>query len=561
MMIRTRSLWFLISTLFLTALACNAFAGSVEPPVPLPPSVPEDGTAAVTPGATSDDLGVAPTATLPGGEGEGTAVPETPTDVTVRMLVDLNVRNGPSVQFDRVGFLLQDSTARVIGRDPESGWWKIECPADVEGDQCWVAGGAQFTVAQGDEEVPTVVAPPTPTPTTPDPPANTALLTYVDQGRLMGVGLDLTQSPPVPGPPRQLVERNSVQQAVIAPDGRTVAFTVLDATTGLNALHVVNYDGSNERILVSSADLPSVPAATELPGAATGNVSVQILQVAWLSDARTLLFNSGLINRAGFSPGSHSDLWSVTLDGEPVERLAAGRGAPRFVVSPQDRVLMMGTEEIVRVNADGSGLESVLTFPAVELVEALYYPDVQWVGGGSSALTAVSDPIDTAAPSTFAATLWRIPASGAAEEIGSIETSVIANPVSWSENGNRLAYIRRGFASTRDELVIADANGENGVAYLDGAQLRFLGWSRSNEDFVFASPEFYAVGRLGSPSTRFPISSGQVALQAEWLGEGTFVAAVNSANSSTLSSNNTAGQSVLVANSGLMSVSFDVWVP
>lgn len=558
-MIRTRSLWFLIATLILTALACNAFAGDVEPPVPPPPSGVPDEAGGPTPGASPDDLGVAPTATLEGED--GTAVAETPTDVTVRMLVDLNVRNGPSVQFDRVGFLLQDTTARVIGRDPESGWWKIECPADADGDQCWVSGGAQFTVAQGGEQVPTVVAPPTPTPTTPDPPLNTAILTYVDQGRLMVVNLDLTQNPPVPGAAQQLVERNNVQQAVIAPDGRTVAFTVLDPATGQNTLRVVNQDGSNERVLVNSADFPAVPEATELPGAATGNLSVQVLQLEWLSDARTLLFNSGLINNAGFSPGSHSDLWGVTLDGELTERLAAGRGEPRFVLSPQDRVLMSGAEEILRVNADGSGLESVLTFPAVELVEALYYPDVQWVGGGNSVLTAVSGPIDTAAPTTLGATLWRIPLASAAEAIGSIETSVIANPVSWSDNGNRLAYIRRGFASTRDELVIADANGENGVAYLDGAQLRFLGWSANNEDFVFASPEFYAVGRLGSASTRFPLSPGQQAIQAQWLGESVFVTAVNAGNSSTLISNNTAGQSVLIANSGLLSVPFDVWTP
>jgi hypothetical protein len=326
-------------------------------------------------------------------------------------------------------------------------------------------------------------------------------------------------------------------------------------------LHVVNLDGSNDRVLARSADLPAVQEATELPGAATGTLSVQILQIAWLSDARTLLFNSGIINSAGFSPGSHSDLWDVTLDGVVTERLAAGRGEPRFVLSSQDRLLMSGVEEILRANADGSDLESVLTFPAVNLVEALYYPDVQWVAAGSNAFTAVSDPIDEAAPASVGATLWRIPNNGAVEEIGSLQTSVISNPVSWSEDGNRLAYIRRGFSSTRDELVIADANGENGVAYLDGEQFRFLGWSPNNEDFVFSSPEFYAVGRLGASSTRFPIASGQTAIQAEWLNGSTFVAAVTGSAGTALTSNTTTGQSVPVANLGRLTAAFDVWTP
>jgi Tol biopolymer transport system component len=477
------------------------------------------------------------------------------------MLVDLNVRSGPSVQFDRVSFLLEDDTARVLGRDPESGWWKIECPPDADGDECWVSGGAQFTVVQSAGEVPTAVAPPTPTPIPPEPPANMAILVMIDQGRLTAVNLDLTQNPPVAVLPRQLVENSNVQQAIIAPDGRAIAFTLLDPATGQNELHVVNLDGSNDRVLVRSADLPAVQEATELPGAATGTLSVQILQIAWLSDARTIIFNSGIINSAGFSPGSHSDLWSVSLDGVVTERLAAGGGEPRFVLSSQDRLLMSGVEEILRANADGSGLESVLTFPAVSLVEALYYPDVQWVAAGSHAFTAVSGTVDVAAPSSIEATLWRIPADGSAEEIGSLQTSVISNPVTWSEDGNRLAYIRRGFSSTRDELVIADANGVNGVAYLDGEQFRFLGWSPNNEDFVFSSPEFYAVGRLGASSTRFPIAPGQTAIQAEWLNGSTFVAAVTDSAGTALTSNTTTGQSVPVANLGRLTAAFDVWTP
>jgi hypothetical protein len=124
-----------------------------------------------------------------------------------------------------------------------------------------------------------------------------------------------------------------------------------------------------------------------------------------------------------------------------------------------------------------------------------------------------------------------------------------------------VAYIRRGFESTRDELVIANADGESGVAYLDGEQLRILSWSPNNEDFVFSSPEFYAAGRLGASSTRFPLTPGQTAIQAEWLNDSTFVTAINATGSSLLTSNNAAGQSIIVANLGQLTAPFDVWTP
>ena len=36
----------------------------------------------------------------------------------------------------------------VIGRDPISGWWHIECPPDAEGETCWVSGGTQYTLPE-----------------------------------------------------------------------------------------------------------------------------------------------------------------------------------------------------------------------------------------------------------------------------------------------------------------------------------------------------------------------------------------------------------------------------
>lgn len=127
--------WAVLVLLF-GSLACNAFAGRVDP-LPPPPSVP---TATPEPDPQTPAPGLAPTVTLP---------PDAPIEAvqgSVRILVDLNIRSGPGVRFDRVGFLLRDARAGVVGRDPESGWWKIECPPDIIGVDCWVSGGSQFTL-------------------------------------------------------------------------------------------------------------------------------------------------------------------------------------------------------------------------------------------------------------------------------------------------------------------------------------------------------------------------------------------------------------------------------
>lgn len=117
-------------------LACNAFAGQPDSLLPVPPVLTPEESAPVD---SDEGIGPAPTVTLPA---DATVPIDGP---AVRILVDLNVRGGPGVQFPRVGFLLGGDTAAVIGRDPNSGWWQIQCPPESSGAECWVSGGSQYT--------------------------------------------------------------------------------------------------------------------------------------------------------------------------------------------------------------------------------------------------------------------------------------------------------------------------------------------------------------------------------------------------------------------------------
>jgi uncharacterized protein YgiM (DUF1202 family) len=132
--------WGILILLF-SSLACNAFAGRVDT-LPPPPANP---TPTATSAAPTPLPGLAPTATLP-----GEIAPEA-AEGTVRILVDLNIRSGPGVSYDRVGFLLKGDRAQVVGRDPVGGWWQIVCPPGVDGRSCWVSGGSQFTLLESAE--------------------------------------------------------------------------------------------------------------------------------------------------------------------------------------------------------------------------------------------------------------------------------------------------------------------------------------------------------------------------------------------------------------------------
>ena len=75
--------------------------------------------------------------------------------------VKLNVRTGPGVAYERVGSLLPDDTAAVLGRDEASGWWRIVCPPDMASGECWVSGDSRYTRAVNAAAAPTVESPAT----------------------------------------------------------------------------------------------------------------------------------------------------------------------------------------------------------------------------------------------------------------------------------------------------------------------------------------------------------------------------------------------------------------
>lgn len=71
----------------------------------------------------------------------------------------VNVRMGPSVQYPIYGIAPPSSSAEIIGKSEDGGWWVVKLPIDLVGaGQGWVS--AEYTQASNVESIPVVPAPP-----------------------------------------------------------------------------------------------------------------------------------------------------------------------------------------------------------------------------------------------------------------------------------------------------------------------------------------------------------------------------------------------------------------
>ena len=77
-----------------------------------------------------------------------------------------NIHSGPGTAYPVIGILGSGLSAEVTGVSTDGQWWTIKYPAGPDGVG-WVVGSD--VKAQGTDDVPVIVAPPVPTPTTAPP--------------------------------------------------------------------------------------------------------------------------------------------------------------------------------------------------------------------------------------------------------------------------------------------------------------------------------------------------------------------------------------------------------
>ena len=311
-------------------------------------------------------------------------------------------------------------------------------------------------------------------------------------------------------PPRQLSHTGHADRVLLSSDGELVAYVHNDFESDVVELHVVNTDGSGDRVALDQADFDSLYPLKEaqhfLPS-----------QMAFLPGTHRLLFNT----QATFEgPGlvKNDDIISIDLDTDSLDRLLPPGSGGDFYLSPDGSMLaLIQTTNIGFSDSDGLNLHSeLLTFPAVMTYsEFSFYPEPVW-SPDSSHFAVVIPSEDPLAPNPTS-TVWILSADGSPP----IQTTLIVGQSFFPQafgapviapDLSKVAFIRSGSEQNEGQLIIADEDGSSEIIYTSG-NLRWVGWSPDGSAFVYSvGPTDLKLGIIGEPPQ--PLGDG---VQFRWI--------------------------------------------
>jgi hypothetical protein len=326
--------------------------------------------------------------------------------------------------------------------------------------------------------------PPTPTqvveppPATQEPPPSSELLrvAYVKDGNLWL----WTEA----GGPQALTSSGNVIEAFLSDDGMLAAFT-RQVDDFHSEIWVVRTDGTDERLLVSTADIEAM-LINRSPDAS----GVAPHQMAWIPGTHALAFNTRQSFMVGFL--LNDDLRLVNAaSGEQVTLLPAGQGG-MFYFSPDGSQIAITTpNQLFLVNADGSNRrDNVLTYEEViTSSEYRFYAEPVWSQDMSSLLVAIP-PRDPLAARDQATTIWRVPADGSpAVQLGGVPATFFGGGVAFSPDLSKLIYQREIGQPQENlrELHVAGSDLSEDRVLFTMPLLQFHGWAGDSQRFFFSS--------------------------------------------------------------------------
>lgn len=302
----------------------------------------------------------------------------------------------------------------------------------------------------------------------------------------------------------------------ISPDGQLVAF-LRPADTIHVELWMVKMDGSQERRLVSVADLDALASGVRDPQAVAVNPTAGF---AWLANSHRLAFTT---YQTFDGPGLIllHDLHLVDADSGQIASLFLPGWGGVFAFSPDARrVALSQPDRILLALADGSDYREALRYePVITYSEYRYYPQPLWSPQGDF-LRLTIPPADPLAQPSQPHTLWRIDAeSGKAElEGGVLSVSLLENSVVYSPDLKRLAVLRE--AGEKLQLILTAYDGGGEWLYASDPMLRFLAWSPSGRRFLYLTGEEEQLwlGSLDAPPRSLG-SPHQSVVSARWVNE------------------------------------------
>lgn len=175
--------------------------------------------------------------------------------------------------------------------------------------------------------------------------------------------------------PRQITSGHFDLYPILSPDGTKVLFQreVESGSAGLHRfeLWVISTDGSDERRLVSAADLPGQMGYT-IEAEEETMLDRLPQQVAWLDDSRRIAFNTLL--EAGYGVLSFYDLWIADTETGTVTRLLEdGDGGSFGLVAIASEEPFFADPYMTVWRLPLSGEAAVLsTLPGINLFNTMY---------------------------------------------------------------------------------------------------------------------------------------------------------------------------------------------
>ncbi len=282
--------------------------------------------------------------------------------------------------------------------------------------------------------------------------------------------------------PRQITSGHFDHYPMLSPDGTKVLFQrdLESDSTGLYRFELwsINADGSDERRLVSAADLPGQMGS--VMGAEEETMLDRLpQQVIWLEDSRSIAFNT--LIEAGYGVISFYDLWVADTETGAVTRLLEDGDGGSFAYSPDGtKILVSNPNSVSLVNADGSERRQLVSYPFVNTVsEYAYNPQPVWSPDGSFGLVAIASEDPYFADPYI--TVWRLPLSGEATVISTLPGLNLYNTMDdqlWNAARTALAYTDDNYS-----LHLATLTGESLQIY--GIADQFYGWSSDGSYWFF----------------------------------------------------------------------------
>jgi hypothetical protein len=384
----------------------------------------------------------------------------------------------------------------------------------------------------------------TPAAETPAPPTPTATQTLMPTAPLphLRVVFISGESPWLVAPPAApyaLSASTGVESVDISDDGMMVFYIRRDPTGGAPELRVVNWDGSGDRALLTSAQVGGLEPLGDAE-------YIDLNVVKWIPGTHQILLNT----RAQFmGPGlaRSDDLFRIDAESGALTTIfTAGNGGDPWPSPDASKLLISRSTYLSLYNIDGSGgVPNVITFPSIiTYSEYSYYPEPVWAADSSQAGVVIASPDPLAAATTGA--IWFINgATGTATLQSTLNGNFFFPRGILSPTLDRVSYGRPTPDPAVKDLVVTALDGSMGLTLASGnGALR--SFAPDGQHFAYYQGDSGTnvfIGSLGGGTVAVPGGS----MRLIWYNAGHFVYASGTAAAWTLKTGDTGGGSTLIA--------------